>query len=42
MKDVQVRGGYVLHMGSIEGSLRVGDKVQCTIDAVSVNISLCV
>ena len=35
MRDVQVRGGYVLHVGAIEGSLKVGDKVTCTIDGVS-------
>lgn len=35
MKDVQVRGGYVLHIGTIEGTLAVGDTVTCTIDAVS-------
>ena len=39
MRDVQVRGGYVLHMGSIVGSLRVGDKVTCTIDGVSGSIA---
>ena len=32
---MQVRGGYVLHIGAIEGSLKVGDKVVCTIDGVS-------
>ncbi|XP_019864269.1 PREDICTED: alanine--tRNA ligase, cytoplasmic-like [Amphimedon queenslandica] len=32
VRDVQVRGGYVLHVGSIEGTLRVGDKVNMTID----------
>ena len=35
VRDVQVRGGYVLHVGSVEGSLRLGDKVTCVIDAVS-------
>ena len=35
MKDTQVRGGYVLHVGSVEGCLKVGDKVTCTIDGVS-------
>ena len=34
MRDVQVRGGYVLHVGAIEGTLKVGDKVVCTIDGV--------
>ena len=35
MRDVQVRGGYVLHIGAVEGNLKVGDKVICTIDGVS-------
>ena len=35
VRDVQVRGGFVLHIGAIEGSLKVGDKVTCTIDGVS-------
>lgn len=30
--DVQVHGGYVLHLGNLEGNLKVGDKVQCNID----------
>jgi len=33
--DVQMREGYVLHVGSVKGSLKVGDKVLCTIDRVS-------
>ena len=36
VKDVQVRGGYVLHVGTVEGTLSVGDKVSCSIDAVSL------
>ena len=36
VRDVQVRGGYVLHVGAIEGNLKVGDKVTCTIDGVSM------
>ena len=35
VRDVQVRGGYVLHVGSVEGSLKLGDKVTCAIDGVS-------
>lgn len=34
VKNTQVRGGYVLHVGSVEGHLKVGDKVICTIDGV--------
>ena len=32
VKNVQVRGGYVLHMGTVEGSLKVGDTVELAID----------
>ncbi|XP_036603961.1 alanine--tRNA ligase, cytoplasmic [Trichosurus vulpecula] len=32
VKDVQVRGGYVLHIGTVYGSLRVGDHVRLFID----------
>ncbi|NXD15457.1 SYAC protein, partial [Nothocercus nigrocapillus] len=32
VKNVQVRGGYVLHMGTIYGSLKVGDQVHLSID----------
>jgi alanyl-tRNA synthetase len=27
VSNVQVRGGYILHMGTIEGTLKVGDTV---------------
>jgi len=30
--DVQVHGGYVIHIGNLEGTLKVGDKVKCNID----------
>ena len=30
-----MRGGYVLHVGVVEGTLKVGDSVNCTIDGVS-------
>lgn len=33
VKNVQVRGGYVIHIGSIEGSLKKGDKVILHIDS---------
>ncbi|XP_033755584.1 alanine--tRNA ligase, cytoplasmic-like [Pecten maximus] len=32
VRNVQVRGGYILHIGVIEGTLRVGDTVQLSID----------
>uniref|UniRef100_A0A1B6FEA7 Alanine--tRNA ligase n=1 Tax=Cuerna arida TaxID=1464854 RepID=A0A1B6FEA7_9HEMI len=32
VKNVQVRGGYVLHTGSLEGTLRVGDSVTLHVD----------
>ena len=35
MKNAQVRGGYVLHIGTIYGSLKVGDQVRLFIDEVS-------
>ena len=37
VRNVQVRGGYVLHIGVIEGTLRVGDTVKLSIDEVSVS-----
>ncbi|PFX26004.1 Alanine--tRNA ligase, cytoplasmic [Stylophora pistillata] len=30
--NVQVHGGYVLHVGAVEGTLRVGDEMKCQID----------
>ncbi|XP_074055495.1 alanine--tRNA ligase, cytoplasmic [Macrotis lagotis] len=32
VKEAQVRGGYVLHRGTVYGSLRVGDRVRLFID----------
>lgn len=32
VKNVQVRGGYVIHIGTIEGVLRKGDKVDLHLD----------
>ncbi|XP_032467799.1 alanine--tRNA ligase, cytoplasmic isoform X6 [Phocoena sinus] len=32
VKNAQVRGGYVLHVGTIYGSLKVGDQVRLFID----------
>ncbi|KAK2548129.1 Alanine--tRNA ligase, partial [Acropora cervicornis] len=32
VSNVQVHGGYVLHVGAIEGTLRVGDMLKCQID----------
>lgn len=32
VKNVQVRGGYVVHIGNIEGTLKVGDKVALHVD----------
>ncbi|KAF0306798.1 Alanine--tRNA ligase, cytoplasmic [Amphibalanus amphitrite] len=32
VKNVQVRGGYVLHIGSLAGTLRVGDTLNVFID----------
>ena len=36
MKNVQVRGGYVLHIGTVEGTFRVGDTVKCLVDEVCI------
>ncbi|CAH2243143.1 jg14436 [Pararge aegeria aegeria] len=33
VKNVQVKGGYILHTGIVEGTLKVGDKVLLHIDA---------
>ena len=35
MKDVQVRGGYVLHSGFAEGTIKIGDKLSLHIDEVT-------
>lgn len=35
VKNAQVRGGYVLHIGTVYGGLRVGDEVRLFIDEVS-------
>lgn len=32
VKNVQVKGGYVLHIGKVEGTLKVGDSVSLHID----------
>ncbi|XP_020369373.1 alanine--tRNA ligase, cytoplasmic isoform X1 [Rhincodon typus] len=32
VKNVQVRGGYVLHIGTVYGQLKVGDKVRLFVD----------
>lgn len=32
MNNVQVRGGYVLHIGRLEGTLKVGDTVKLHVD----------
>uniref|UniRef100_A0A7M4DVD4 Alanine--tRNA ligase n=1 Tax=Crocodylus porosus TaxID=8502 RepID=A0A7M4DVD4_CROPO len=32
VKNVQVRGGYVLHVGTVYGSLKVGDQVHLYVD----------
>ncbi|XP_032467798.1 alanine--tRNA ligase, cytoplasmic isoform X5 [Phocoena sinus] len=34
VKNAQVRGGYVLHVGTIYGSLKVGDQVRLFIDEI--------
>lgn len=34
VKNTQVRGGYVLHIGTVYGTLKVGDRVTLHIDEV--------
>lgn len=34
VKDVQVRGGFVLHSGIAEGTIRIGDRLMLSIDGV--------
>lgn len=34
VKNTQVRGGYILHVGTVYGTLRVGDQVTLHIDEV--------
>lgn len=36
VKNTQVRGGYVLHMGTVYGTLKVGDHVTLNIDEVRI------
>ena len=40
MNNVQVRAGYILHIGNVEGTLRVGDQVKCCVDDVRFILSL--
>jgi len=35
VKNVQVRAGYILHIGNVEGTLRIGDHLKCCIDEVN-------
>lgn len=39
VKNVQVRGGYVLHIGTLYGNLKVGDQVCLSIDEVRFGIT---
>ena len=34
VQNVQVRGGYILHIGNIEGTLNVGDQLNLFVDQV--------
>lgn len=34
VKNTQVRGGYVLHVGTVYGALKVGDRVTLHVDEV--------
>ena len=35
IRDVQVKGGYIVHMGTVEGVIKVGDKLNLLVDTVS-------
>ena len=35
MKNTQVRGGYVILIGDVEGIIRVGDTLTQTVDKVN-------
>ena len=39
VKNVQVQGGFILHIGNIEGMLKVGDKVKLLIDQVTNHLT---
>lgn len=32
VKNTQVRGGFVYHIGAVEGTIRVGDKMKLQVD----------
>ncbi len=34
VKNVQVRGGYVIHIGEVEGRIKKGDSMKMTVDEV--------
>ncbi len=38
VRNVQVRGGYILHVGVVEGTFSVNDKVRLTIDDFRRNL----
>lgn len=38
VKNTQVRGGYVLHVGTVYGTLRVGDQVSLHLDEVRARL----
>lgn len=40
VKNVEVRAGFVLHIGNIEGTLKVGDRLNLFLDGVSISIEI--
>lgn len=40
VRNTQVRGGYILHIGTVYGTLKVGDRVHLYVDEVSACSSL--
>lgn len=40
VKNTQVRGGYVLHVGTVYGTLKVGDRVTLHVDEVRIETGI--
>lgn len=40
VKNTQVRGGYVLHVGTVYGTLKVGDRVILHVDEVRIETGI--
>ena len=40
VSNVQVRGGFILHMGTIEGTLKVGDTVNLQVRIIRIFLNI--